>query len=361
MIEQIDDTVFEPVVLVVTFSDRVERWGPVPRGFTDEVISGMATNPPDGFVSAVVAPTEARYSPDQPRYPAGSAEGGQWSATGTGGPAVPGPEMDATAYSTAGPNTALWSKYGDKQLTDLEGNPTDEWGFSQEARGKVKDMVARDVGDLIDGEMDRAAIEATPLGNQIMQNYGWDDESSGYTVANSMHNLWANTSGDSTSEALALQDAVAREFGLEGVDAAATSYGFTTINPGDQWASSESLLRAYARAEYGNTQAMLQAAGVSEITLYRGIGQSINEGGADWDGTRTLGIQSNPLSSWSSSPFVATSFALDKSGPAYVMSIKVPAARVFSTAVSGSGCLPEYEAILLGGPGDEATVWRLVR
>lgn len=81
MIEQIDDTVFEPVVLVVTFSDRVERWGPVPRGFTDEVISGMATNPPDGFVSALVEAPEARserYSPDQPRVPDGP-DGGQWT------------------------------------------------------------------------------------------------------------------------------------------------------------------------------------------------------------------------------------------------------------------------------------------
>lgn len=54
-------------------------------------------------------------------------------------------------------------------------------------------------------------------------------------------------------------------------------------------------------------------------------------------------VGTQPLSSWTTDPHIASGFG------SYVYRIIVPAERVWSTALTGAGCLPEKELVLVGG------------
>ena len=94
---------------------------------------------------------------------------------------------------------------------------------------------------------------------------------------------------------------------------------------------------------YEATQADLAERGVTELTVWRGTG-GIEGRGGDTD------YMSNPMSSWGARPNVAYHFAGISGGkePA-VLSVTVPADRVFATPFTGPGSLGEYEAVLIGG------------
>jgi len=107
--------------------------------------------------------------------------------------------------------------------------------------------------------------------------------------------------------------------------------------------------------EYQNTQAFLKRTlgAKGTIRLYRGATNY------RLDGPQKVEVQSNPLSSWSTSHETASGFS---SGGAIVV-MDVPISMVQSTPFTGRGCLDESEFILIGRPStafvttssDEAT------
>jgi hypothetical protein len=54
MIELDDSEIIPTATLVVTFADRVERWGPSTLGFAELVLAGLQSDPPEGFLSAAI-------------------------------------------------------------------------------------------------------------------------------------------------------------------------------------------------------------------------------------------------------------------------------------------------------------------
>lgn len=106
-------------------------------------------------------------------------------------------------------------------------------------------------------------------------------------------------------------------------------------------------------AMYASTQAQLAADGVKELTLYRGLFFGYTNNFEDVKRTYgeayTREFMSHPLSSWSVSPEVAKIFAAPYGGgDSYVLSMTVPASRVFSSSMNGLGAASEGEYVLVG-------------
>jgi hypothetical protein len=181
--------------------------------------------------------------------------------------------------------------------------------------------------------------------------------------------LWANTSADDHPWALAMQHAVAEEFGV-------SEY---TIRAGirDESALEEAAaiterfgtsLRVWARAVYGESQSWLAEQGWDWVPVVRGMAVErswLDE--ADWTGggfgdtlyltdldwTAISGGDLNPLSSWSVDAATGIAFSHHGGGlgdPVGVL-LKgwVPASQVWGVSLRGNGASKEYELILLGG------------
>jgi len=130
-------------------------------------------------------------------------------------------------------------------------------------------------------------------------------------------------------------------------------------------------LHAYVRAVYANTQSILAKKGITEVVIYRGLQEK-----GIWDAVHTeidaLGVSNiaswtretmgvanvratmNPISSWSASMQVAYNFGGVSKVTGVLLSARVPAERIWSTAISGPGALNESEYVVLGG--DTVTV-----
>lgn len=107
--------------------------------------------------------------------------------------------------------------------------------------------------------------------------------------------------------------------------------------------------RKIARAIYENTQDALEKAGIHSatvVTLYRGINLNPYHPRV---GSR-LRYKGNAVESWSVGHNVAVQF------PTITLGIRVRAKDIFSTAVTGLGCLPEGEVLIFGSRQKEVTV-----
>jgi len=164
---------------------------------------------------------------------------------------------------------------------------------------------------------------------------------------------WAETSNDSSAEALSMQEAVSDEFG---VSLSAWQRGkIDIVNSSEVGGPVKGYVsrpneRKVLRAMYNNTQAELKTAGYKSgdtVTLYRGYigggrGTTIPDRDTDVD------YHGNAMESWSILPSIASSFGRHpKRGR--VLSMNVPVENVLSTATTGFGCLTEGEFVVLGG------------
>ena len=176
------------------------------------------------------------------------------------------------------------------------------------------------------------------------------------TIAGLIHG-WATTSNDTNARALAMQDAVQKEFNLKGTAEWKTDPSAPLsleANVRDEIATNGPLLQAFVRAQYDTTQKALSAAGITEMTLYRGQGAVTDKekAAAKLQNPGSLTVELRPVSSWSKSPSTAGGFyhnQADKGWPALMYAAVVPASRILSTPVSGFGCLGESECTVLGG------------
>lgn len=175
-------------------------------------------------------------------------------------------------------------------------------------------------------------------------------------AASRMVKMWAASSNDENIVSLAVQDAAAAEFGMKDhapwpaqgdvgkfarqrVDAITASHG--------------DVYRSYVRAQYDETQAMFKDMGIGSVRVHRGVlvEESIMRDAFDISGTQlTGGARLRPLSSWSSDPKEAQSFAMDTiTGSAahfrIVMETRLPVSQILSTPYTGVGCRNEKEVV----------------
>jgi hypothetical protein len=103
----------------------------------------------------------------------------------------------------------------------------------------------------------------------------------------------------------------------------------------------------FLRSVYNNTQSALSKAGVTEVTVVRGIGINDPElfrkpDGSDFESVQ-IDVRLRSLSSYSGNGEDAVVFGN------MIFVTKVPASSVFSTALTGFGTTGEAEVIVLGG------------
>jgi hypothetical protein len=180
-------------------------------------------------------------------------------------------------------------------------------------------------------------------------------------LVGSLVNLWAGSSNDSHAPALAVQQAAADEFGL-------TDSMPWKADPGLQsridkfYADNQGTLRSFVRAQYSRTQAELAKAGITSVTLHRGMRWSSKSSTPAWAKTSDGKMQAvgsvaevkqsdwRPLSSWSHSTSEANNF-YSGDGTGIQVKASVPASMILSTPRTGSGCLGEKEWVVLSNPG----------
>lgn len=190
-----------------------------------------------------------------------------------------------------------------------------------------------------------------------------------FAVSQLVHQ-WAKTANDHDPKSLALQEAVALEFGLteyapvrvfeNDLDA---DLSLVRERAQDDLAVNENVYRRFARAQYEATQELLREKGVRELVLYRGtsnlpelVSDPRPEGGdGGFEATATL----RPASSWTTAKATAASFTgftyEEFEGwerrPFGIIKAVVPAERVLSLPLTGQGSLDESEVRVLAGPG----------
>jgi hypothetical protein len=161
---------------------------------------------------------------------------------------------------------------------------------------------------------------------------GWAhniDEAFAVIGSNVMQRAISSWAGDGNRFGLIpLERGVADEFGVPYVENPRLSEAVKTDTDLLYEASPEAWQTA-ARTIYDNTQAILEAQGITEVLLYRGVG---NERTGPFD---------SPLTSWSISPNVAQQFATKQ------YQVRVPADRVFGAPMTGLGKSEEAELVLL--------------
>ena len=187
---------------------------------------------------------------------------------------------------------------------------------------------------------------------------GTNIEEAAYEVVNRIIGQWAQSSNDSLRLSLAIQQVVAREFGLtEHAPASVIAYANKSADEqakelSDPKSASGKLLAAVIRQQYANTQAYFEAKGIKELTLHRGFDDDLAQVGEQE-------VMLRPLSSFSASNYIAQRFASSEIESGKVMIVKVPVSQIFSTPFTGIGCLTEEEFVILGKPTTASVERRL--
>ena len=172
---------------------------------------------------------------------------------------------------------------------------------------------------------------------------------------------WQITSNDSNVMSLRVQD-VAREI-FELNDSLGWRLGPRQTNRESAVLSPEEhvplpispaqkkLLTVFLKAQYSQTQEYLKKKGITKMAVYRGYGSDelrSELGDSDREIVDTLELR--PLSSFSVDPKIASGFGL------VVMESVVNAEDIIALPLTGSGCLGESEAIVLGRSGLSGTI-----
>lgn len=178
-----------------------------------------------------------------------------------------------------------------------------------------------------EGTPSRWAVAGTPEAEAMVREA---------SVSN-LVNQWAQTSNDNNPCSQAIQQAAAEQFNLDNHAEWEGMTGDLKTATDAAYAQNGDTYKAFLQAQYDNTQAVLKAAGVDSVMVYRG--STIGDPNATEATTR-------PISSWSTSFEVATSFS---SAEGTVYRAEIPAKDILSTAGTGVGCLNEFEITVLGG------------
>jgi len=230
-------------------------------------------------------------------------------------------------------------------------------------RQHEKDIIARGLGD---GLRNNASFQelATTMEQQGLlsgQFARYDNEIT--NAASRLVEQWSWTSGDADSLSIALQKAAAAEFKV--AEKSSMWWSKSAVTNAEQlWLQKhETGLRSFARAMYDQTQEWLKEAGITKMTVARGVyweGATEVPVGLQWgEAAKAMGqraqINLQPMSSFSTDLSEAVGFAQGGSHHV-VMVVDVPAERIIGTARTGFGCLHEAEVVILNGGAEEMRV-----
>ena len=178
-----------------------------------------------------------------------------------------------------------------------------------------------------------------------------------YDDVNTMVQNWAASSSDNNPVSIALQRAASEEFGLEltpfirqTITNMEAEGGLSALG---SLAETREKARKFVNAVYESTQEFFRQQGIKSVRVLRGmrfedrdfIAQLIKEGDDFFF---------NPLSSFSSNPFISSGFG-ERGG--LQIAFDVPVEHIWSSALTGPGCLTEYEFIVLGGRSVPTKFW----
>lgn len=188
-----------------------------------------------------------------------------------------------------------------------------------------------------------------------------DRQKAMYDEVNARVAGWAGSSGDSNPASIMMQLAVKDEFGVTG-DPFVSFSGGSYLSKQDihnRYAIAGDFYRRVARGMYDHTQEEFRTAGITHVSLYRGMGF---ESRPSW---ATVGKESRadlmPINSWSTSRTQAVRFANGAAGNGggahkIVLQGTVPVELIIGTARTGFGCLNELEMVVLDASGKYAIV-----
>jgi hypothetical protein len=244
-----------------------------------------------------------------------------------------------------------------KKLTRLLDPPLESKEQEWEPREETKKRIAKNLAKRLEGN---EAWEAFVSGPQTsfrtrifiaaLREAGGEPQSDAVTYCGGIVSMWAGSSGDSLSGAIAMQMAVREEFGL--ADAEVSHLGREI--PGqlesaqEMYATDRPAMRAFARAMYDETQAWLSANGLDAVPLFRGAGvpKDFAKSG------EVAEVQLQPMSSFSANPETAAKFAYagySEHESAALLYAAVPRELILATCQTGYGCRDETELVVLGG------------
>lgn len=180
------------------------------------------------------------------------------------------------------------------------------------------------------------------------------------SVASNLVTQWAGSSNDENANSLFIQERAASLFKID--DAASWNINDETRKVMDSFTPHQKLYDAFLSSQYEATQEAFKAQGIKEITLYRGVHLEIKpfQQGALYETPEQasngfdIKFVSRPLSSWTTSVGVSQLFGgEEKRGEkGYVFKQAIPVKNIFSTPLTGIGCLNEREMVVLGGEQD---------
>jgi hypothetical protein len=262
----------------------------------------------------------------------GGSGSGNWGHTGR--PGLVGGSGGRAGAGMFPPGTPGVGKYDDKRATDFlnSGMPGNWSSATEQERVMVKQ-------ELVEALSDVSGVDIDAVNDVVGQ--------------------WAITSNDTDMRSLSLQEAAAKEFGLELSDWQKDA--ITEINQRkvlQTAAQGKPLLprdqeRAIIRAMHTETQAMFDAQGLKPtdtITLFRGVNLP-SSARAGWTFGEAVDYQGNAIESWTVSKHTASGFGFS------VVSMDVPVSNIVATARTGFGCLREGEFVILGSiPGQQVRV-----
>jgi len=221
-------------------------------------------------------------------------------------------------------------------------------------------------GDLLDEPLPdlspQEALRATYHGATGLNPPDWADTPEKLAMAEAVQlqlNSWAASSQSPRS--LALMDAVADRLGS--TDRGHLDRDESGGEAADFAAANRPFLAAFADVSHARTQQRLAAAGVSELTLHRGMKWESDQPypgfvedlyGKPGDYRGSASVRLNPLSSWSSDPEVSATFgrvddSYDPQAAGVILSARVPADRVWGMPGSGVGSRAEEEFVVAAG------------
>lgn len=160
---------------------------------------------------------------------------------------------------------------------------------------------------------------------------------------------WDRSSSEPIS--LAMHERAATVFGLRDASPPEARNQADFDKSQDIVAKHSKVIDAYLQINYEHTQDYLAKNGITEITVYRGSGQSISSFGVSPSFTdQPVTLRSRPISSWTVAPEIAVGFAWNSGNSnAVVLTHTFAAKDIFSTALTGVGKTSEREVVVFGG------------
>lgn len=170
-----------------------------------------------------------------------------------------------------------------------------------------------------------------------------------------------NESSDLSNVSTALQDVAKKEFDLKGT---------SRVNSADSAEERREFVKDFGpvysdflRAQYAETQEMLERRGIKEITAYRGFTAkdtklSARIKNSDDNSPVPTDTKTRPLSSWSTSRSIAEDFASrpkENNESGVVFEATISASQIMSTPVSGMGVFSEGEIVTVGAAFETTT------